>query len=153
MRGDELKNWLAVLGIGGGLAVAGPGAAAADVAAAAAVPGEEPPGAEQVREPLYVVINHEEQYSIWPARQKVPEKWEVLHDEIDLAGAVRRFPRIGDQRFRVVINHEEQYSIWPRDRRLPRGFEPAPQLKDREPCRIDECGRLLAELAGGGGGR
>ncbi len=152
MRGDELKNWLAVLGIGGGLALGGPELATGE--AAARPLGEaaaEPPRAERGREPVYVVINHEEQYSIWPAAEKLPRGWRVVHQAIELAGAVKRFPKIADQRFQVVINHEEQYSIWPRDRKPPRGFSVPEALRHREPCRIDECGRLLEELAEAGG--
>jgi uncharacterized protein YbdZ (MbtH family) len=98
------------------------------------------------QEALYVVINHEEQYSIWPAADEPPKGWRVLHDRIDLAGAVKRFPRVERQRFQVVINHEEQYSIWPQDRRPPRGYKVPEGVRGRRPCRIDECGRLLAEL-------
>lgn len=152
MGGDGLRNWLAVLGIGGGLALVGADPSAGQAARpGAGEPAAEPPRAERDRAPVYVVINHEEQYSIWPAETSVPKGWKVLHGEIDLAGAVKRFPKIGDQRFQVVVNHQEQYSIWPRDRRPPRGFQVPEELREREPCRIDECGRLLAELAEGGG--
>ena len=153
MKGDDLKNWLAVLGIGGGLAIAGPDMARGDAANPQPEPGSELPRAERREGPVYVVINHEEQYSIWPAMDEVPRGWKVMHGKIDLAGAVKRFPRIGDQRFRVVINHEEQYSIWPQGRRLPKGYKLTAMMKERETCRIDECGRLLEELGDGGGGR
>ena len=152
MKGDELKNWLAVLGVGGGLALGGSDVAGSEAAyRPGGEPGAEPPRVERGREPLYVVINHEEQYSIWPSVEKLPRGWKVVHEAIDLAGAVKRFPKIGDQRFQLVINHEEQYSIWPRNRKPPRGFSVPEALRRREPCRIDECGRLLEELAEAGG--
>lgn len=65
MKRHELKNWLAALGIGGGLAVS-----------AHATPPK--PAAPEVKkaqaDPRYVVINHEEQYSIWPS-SRVPAGW------------------------------------------------------------------------------
>jgi len=151
MKGDDLKNWLAVLGIGGGLAMAGPETVRGDALSPHPDPGKEPPRTERGQGPVYVVINHEEQYSIWPAMDEVPRGWKVMHDRIDLAGAVKRFPRIGEQRFRVVINHEEQYSIWPQDRRLPKGYKLTEVTKERGNCRIDECGRQLEELEEDGG--
>ncbi len=153
MKGDDLRNWLAVLGIGGGLVIAGQETVEGVTLDAFARSGSQPPRAERAEGPVYVVINHEEQYSIWPAPEKVPRGWRILHERFDIDGAVRRFPRIGDQRFRVVINHEEQYSIWPQDRRPPRGYKVPEAMKGRGPCRIDECGRLVKELEEGGGSR
>lgn len=149
MAGDDLKHWLVALGLGGGLAVAGADRVAADAGRIAPDAAAELPRAELEREPLYVVINREERYSIWPAPEKLPRGWRMLHEAIDLDGALKRFPRIGDQRFKVVGNDEGQYSIWPVDRALPRGFQVPPSLRERRPCRIDECGRLLDELDGG----
>jgi MbtH protein len=30
------------------------------------------------KDPLYIVINHEEQYSIWPTNQKLPSGWRTV---------------------------------------------------------------------------
>ena len=152
MKGDDLKNWLAVLGIGGGLALAGTETVSGEIGRANAGAAAEPPRAERGQGPVYVVINHEEQYSIWPAQETLPRGWKVLHDEIELDDAVKRLRRVRHQRYKVMINHEEQYAIWPRDRRLPKGFRVVEALRELEPCRIDECGRRLKRLEGGGGG-
>ena len=82
-----------------------------------------------------VVINHEEQYSIWPINKKSPEGWqeteiygnqakcqeyieEVWTDMRPLSIRKMNLPR--DTEYSVVINHEEQYSIWPKKLALPK---------------------------------
>ena len=147
MEGDGLKNWLAALGIGG-VALGG----VHTPAEAAQHPVDRLDGGRsrlaEERQPLYVVINHEEQYSIWPAREKPPGEWRVITDELDLQSAVKRAPGEGHLRFRVVINHEEQYSIWPADRRPPEGFRaPSPRL-ERETCEILACAKLVERQRG-----
>ena len=87
-----------------------------------------------------VVINHEEQYSIWPADRDVPRGWEAtgqtgtlaqahayieevwtdmrplsLRTRMDDAGVAR-----DEGRYSVVINHEEQYSLVAAGARAPR---------------------------------
>ena len=92
-----------------------------------------------------VVINHEEQYSIWPVDREVPEGWrgigfsgtkkecldhieEVWTDMRPLSW--RKHKEWGDwqemkdgRRYSVVINHEEQYSVWFADREVPEGWK------------------------------
>ena len=86
----------------------------------------------QAQDQYKVVINHEEQYSIWPADREPPEGWkpvgiegsrkecrayieEVWTDMRPLSlregMTALRIPRDKGQ-YKVVINHEEQYSIW-----------------------------------------
>jgi MbtH protein len=33
--------------------------------------------------PFLVLVNHEDQHSLWPARMVVPEGWSVVHGEAD----------------------------------------------------------------------
>lgn len=93
-----------------------------------------------------VVINHEEQYSIWPAGGRPGDdskplgrgwrpagmegslgkcqKW--LHGVwTDMRPLSVRKEAAGtkDLPYRVVINHEEQYSIWFADKDLERGWK------------------------------
>lgn len=84
-----------------------------------------------------VVINHEEQYSIWPKNKKLPVGWkatekfgnqakcqeyikEVWTDMRPLSIQKMNLPE--DTEYAVVINHEEQYSIWPKKRALPENW-------------------------------
>jgi MbtH protein len=85
-----------------------------------------------------VVINHEEQYSIWLKSEKAPAGWkdtrfagtlsqcrdhieEVWTDMRPLS--IRKLKLSKDAQYRVVINHEEQYSVWPMERPLPRAWK------------------------------
>lgn len=85
-----------------------------------------------------VVINHEEQYSIWRKDQKAPSGWkdtrfagtldqcqdyieEVWTDMRPLSIRKMNLPK--DAPYKVVINHEEQYSIWPMEKPLPKGWK------------------------------
>jgi len=85
-----------------------------------------------------VVINHEEQYSIWLLDKKPPKGWkytgingsqercqkyirEVWTDMRPLS--VRKMKRSKNAMYQVVINHEEQYSIWPTEKNLPKGWK------------------------------
>jgi len=110
--------------------------------------GEKPAEGTKYR----VVINHEEQYSIWLADRELPQGWkatdfvgtreEGLHhiEEVwtdmrplsarrETALAIYQKLNTASARkpadgtkYRVVINHEEQYSIWFADRELPEGW-------------------------------
>lgn len=94
--------------------------------------------AQNTQDEYIAVINHEEQYSIWPADQKIPKGWkttgvrgnysqcqeyieEVWTDMRPLS--VRRMKLADKTGYQVVINHEEQYSIWPVNKDLPRGWK------------------------------
>ena len=85
-----------------------------------------------------VVINHEEQYSIWPAERESPSGWRQVGEHCTLEDChayieevwtdmrplslrqgmkALRIPRDAAA-YRVVINHEEQYSIWMHNQEL-----------------------------------
>lgn len=139
MKKTELKNWLAALGIGSGfafnagLAETPPADLQARARAELAVVGMT--GSAPETGQVYVVINHEEQYSIWPREMEIPEGWRRLGRELSLERAGMQLQRRAtSMRFRVVINHEEQYSIWPVEYELPRGFEPIGEV-----CEVAEC--------------
>lgn len=85
-----------------------------------------------------VVINHEEQYSIWPSNRKPQEGWkdtrisgnqnkcqkyikEVWTDMRPLS--IRKMKLSKNAEYHVVINHEEQYSIWPAALGLPKEWK------------------------------
>ena len=94
-----------------------------------------PKSATAQNEDVYkVVVNHEEQYSIWPAKKKPDRGWknagvrgnqakcqdyieEVWTDMRPLSVQKMDLPK--DTEYAVVINHEEQYSIWPKELALP----------------------------------
>jgi MbtH protein len=103
-----------------------------------------------------VVINHEEQYSVWFADQEAPRGWketrfkgtkkecldhieEVWTDMRPLSW--RRNEEWGDwsdmkdgRRYRVVINHEEQYSVWFADQEPPRGWKSTRLIGSKKQC-------------------
>lgn len=85
-----------------------------------------------------VVINHEEQYSIWIKNEKAPAGWKDTRVSGSLEKctahikkvwtdmrplSVRRMKLSKDAQYQVVINHEEQYSVWPTEKPLPRGWK------------------------------
>lgn len=87
-----------------------------------------------------VVINHEEQYSLWLSDRKAPSGWkstkvsgnqnkcqayikEVWTDMRPLS--IRKMKLSDKAGYQVVINHEEQYSIWPAELALPKGWKAA----------------------------
>jgi MbtH protein len=94
-----------------------------------------------------VVINHEEQYSIWFADREIPRGWKatrfkgskrecLVHiEEVWTDMRPLSFRTRGDwgewggprdrNRYKVVINHEEQYSIWFADEKIPEGWKDA----------------------------
>jgi len=96
-----------------------------------------------------VVINHEEQYSVWPSNKKPAKGWkatdisgtqakcqdyikEVWTDMRPLSIQEMNLPV--DTEYSVVVNHEEQYSIWPRKLALPDGWKPTDFHGARYPC-------------------
>ena len=135
----ELINWLAVLGVAAGGAAVGGLPVAAQPSDSSGKRTEEdhgPPG-----QGTYVVINHEEQYSIWPSRETPPRGWRARSEPVSLRQAVEQVPGpAGKLRFQVVINHEEQYSIWPVDHQVPKGF----RVKKKD-CRLTDCAKAIGE--------
>ncbi len=96
-----------------------------------------------------VVINHEEQYSIWLGDRKTPVGWkatgmsgtkkeclkyieEVWTDMRPLSH--RRHQFSAQSKYGVVINHEEQYSIWPVDKKLPKGWAAEGKQGSQQEC-------------------
>ena len=91
-----------------------------------------PARAQNARGAAYrVVINHEEQYAIWPADREPPEGWDATGEPCTRARCrayilevwtdmrplslrktmeAKKMPR-DRARYQVVINHEEQYSL------------------------------------------
>src|SRR5437763_1683320 len=71
-----------------------------------------------------VVVNHEEQYSIWPADRENalsrPDGVLLLMVHNDL----------------VDVNHEEQYSIWPADRENALGWHDAGKTGTKAECLV-----------------
>ena len=81
-----------------------------------------------------VVINHEEQYGIWPINKKPPKGWQKTEIQGNQAKcqeyieevwtdmrplSIRKMNLSEETEYSVVINHEEQYSIWPKKLALP----------------------------------
>ena len=88
----------------------------------------------QNRNEYKVVINHEEQYSIWPANRKPQKGWEETKISGDQAKcqkyieevwtdmrplSVQKMNLPEETEYFVVINHEEQYAIWPKKLATP----------------------------------
>ena len=103
----------------------------------------------QTQDEYNVVVNHEEQYSVWPSNKKPPKGWkatefsgtqakcqdyitEVWTDMRPLSIQKMNLPV--DTEYSVVVNHEEQYSIWPRKLALPKGWKPTDFHGARYPC-------------------
>ena len=97
-----------------------------------ALPVVATPAHAQGTDAYKVVINHEEQYSIWPVDRETPRGWEnpgisgtkeECFDYIEEVWTDMRplslRKKLEDQGinpkqtpYKVVVNHEEQYSIW-----------------------------------------
>lgn len=98
-----------------------------------------------------VVINHEEQYSIWPVGERATKDWkdtritgnlkqcqqyieEVWTDMRPLS--IRKAGIAKNGIYNIIINHEEQYSIWPEDRPLPRSWKKTGKKGNLAECMI-----------------
>jgi len=101
-----------------------------------------------------VVINHEEQYSIWFADRELPLGWKasgfvgtkkecLKHIEevwtdmrpLSLRAKWGRWTSQEDGRtYKVVVNHEEQYTIWFADRENPPGWRDAGSVGTKRQC-------------------
>lgn len=103
----------------------------------------------QSRNEYNVVINHEEQYSIWPANRKPPKGWkettisgdqtkcqkyieEVWTDMRPLSIQKMNLPE--ETEYFVVVNHEEQYSIWPKKLATPENWRKTKFQGTLYPC-------------------
>ena len=115
------------------------GMASAVPASTAGAAGPSPDGTE-----YQVVVNHEEQYVVWPTGTKLPEKWKGVSEPGPLKSQLDAVAKLsgkdGDLRLRVVINHEEQYSLWPVAAAQPKGW------KTKAYCTIDECAGTIRGL-------
>jgi uncharacterized protein YbdZ (MbtH family) len=144
----ELKNWVALLGLGSGAAIAGsvhaletnPEADAAPIAAAPIAAASEAlfeaADTKAGKLGLYVVINHEEQYSIWPKSRALPNGWSQVGStkEAPAKAVARLVTRVSKTSLYVVINHEEQYSLWPAAKTVPKGWKAAGKT-----CKANAC--------------
>ena len=103
-----------------------------------------------------VVINHEEQYSIWLTDKSLPRGWKETKIVGDLSKcqnyikevwtdmrplSVRKLKLPGNTIYMVVINHEEQYSILPIETGLPRGWKELGIKGD-----LDKCSNYIKEV-------
>ncbi len=103
-----------------------------------------------------VVINHEEQYSIWPHNEPPPKGWqdtringnlnkcheyirEVWTDMRPLSLRKMKLPK--NTLYAVIINHEEQFAIWPNDVDLPKYWK-ALKVKGN----LDMCTEYIEEV-------
>jgi len=103
----------------------------------------------QPQDAYAVVINHEEQYSIWPVNRKLPKSWQVT----DIRGSqakcqdyieevwtdmrplsIQKMNLPENTEYSVIINHEEQYSIWPKELALPEKWKPTEIHGTYYPC-------------------
>lgn len=71
-----------------------------------------------------VVVNHEDQYSIWPADRETPPGWRDTGSIGSPAKCLAYVEKnVGpDTTFKLVVNEANQYSIWPADRETPPGW-------------------------------
>ena len=96
-----------------------------------------------------VVINHEEQYSIWPDGRKIPLGWQAVGKNGSKAECLAYIEEVwtdmrplsiqkmnlpAKTRYAVVINHEEQYSIWPEEKKPIKGWKPTGKTGDLATC-------------------
>ena len=108
-----------------------------------------------------VVINHEEQYAIWPADRETPEGWDNIGERgtrrecqayieevwtdmrpLSLRKKVKEQSlRPGKEGYKVVINHEEQYAIWLANQELMGKWR-----ETGETCSLQECQAYIEEV-------
>jgi len=136
MSAVKLTDWLGMLGIKGALPLV--------AAAAVAAPMLEAEAGSRA-EGQMIVINHEEQYSIWPKGVELPSGWESSSKAASAAKALETLSRkVETTDLYVVINHEEQYSIWPvRGESVPRGWEKV----SAETCSVQDCLKSLEQVS------
>lgn len=126
-----------------------------------ALPVFAPSASAQDADAYKVVINHEEQYSIWSADRELPRGWkdagfrgtnqecfdyieEVWTDMRPLSLRKKMEERRIDQdkaRYKVVINHEEQYSIWLVDQKTSDDWRATGKT-----CSLKECMSYIEEV-------
>ncbi len=91
-----------------------------------------------------MVVNHEEQYGVWPVASKLPGEYKGVSEPGPLKDQLAAFAKLagkaGAPGFRVVINHEEQYSVWPVAAKQPKGWE------TKAYCQLDECAGTIKGL-------
>jgi MbtH protein len=112
-----------------------------------------------------VVINHEEQYSVWPRAIEMGGKWkiavkscslEACHDHIGKVWTDMRPLSLRKQmvdikldpsktQFRVVINHEEQYSVILAETEVPNGWKPIGSARSLKECH-DHIGKVWTDM-------
>ena len=115
----------------------------------------------QAQDMYKVVINHEEQYSIWPADREAPEGWEYAGHKGTQAHCRAYIEEVWtDMRplslrqrmakanmpkntttYKVVINHEEQYSMWLPDQPMPKQWR-----ETGETCTFEACMAYIEEV-------
>jgi len=143
----ELKNWVAVLGLGSGAAVATSAQALETPSSDQTSYHHDADGAQETGKGgaakslgLYVVINHEEQFTVWPKARAIPKGWSSIGKSGDAPKeAVNRLlKRVNKESRYVVINHEEQYSLWPAGKTLPPKWKPLSTQ-----CEAAKCGPVL----------
>ena len=108
-----------------------------------------------------VVINHEEQYSIWPADRENPLGWKdtgttgTNQDCLDYIEEVwtdmrplslrtkmqQQAPPKSQAPYKVVINHEEQYSIWRVEQKLTGKWK-----ETGKTCSLQDCMSYIEEV-------
>ena len=108
-----------------------------------------------------VVINHEEQYSIWSAEQRMSRPWRETGETCTLKGCTAYIEEVwtdmrplslrkqmeeaglerDEMKYKVVINHEEQYSIWSGEQDVRGTWRETGQT-----CAFDDCMDYIEEV-------
>ena len=98
---------------------------------------------KETNNPYMVVVNHEEQYSVWPQQKTEGTEWRVAvescgldacHDYIEEVWTDMRPLSLrkemadekldaGKAKFRIIVNHEEQYSVVLAESDVPKGWK------------------------------
>lgn len=140
MSKHKLTDWSARLGVSAAVPLVAAAVAAAPQLEAQAGDKEVTKGGPGTM----IVINHEEQYSLWPASMATPKGWEPVTDAAPArtaAASLRDY--VGGNAVYVIINHEEQFSLWEKGETIPKGWTDTGRT-----CAANACGKTLARLTG-----
>lgn len=137
MSKHTLSDWSARLGI-----VARVPMVAVAVAAAPGLDAQAGKTADMSSSDM-VVINHEEQYGLWPASVEVPRGWASVSKAASASAAAEQLRELGGADIvYIVVNHEEQYGVWSKGEGLPTGWRDTGRT-----CKVSACAKTLTKMA------
>ncbi len=100
-----------------------------------------------------VIINQEEEYSIWPVAHELPLGWKAIDKQGTRYECANYIQAVGvsfqeeteNTIYVVMINQEERYSIWPAYRDVPLGWRAVDKQGTQDEC-LDYMGEVWTDM-------